>query len=343
MPAPRMLTGWLMAIWFGRSLASRVIGACLAPLSLLTRWHSRRARDAIASLPPPRTPVLVVGNLLVGGTGKTPLTIALARSLAASGLSVGLLCSGYGGRRQDARIVRGDADAAEHGDEAVMLAFESALPVAAARRRDHALECLLAAHPRLDVVISDDGLQHRHLARTLELVVFDRRGLGNGRLLPAGPLREGLPPAGRLAAIAINDAPLPMGIRAEHAFGFRIRATRLSRIDGHARLSLEEFGARHSGRALCALAGIGDPDRFFEMLERHGVHPTRRLALPDHAAISADDLARITEPLIVMTAKDAVKCRSFADGRCWVLQIEAEPDPQLVPWLRGVLLGKQTA
>jgi len=338
-----MLTRLVMAIWFGRGPVSRLLAALLSPLSALTRWHSRGARSAIARHAPPRVPVLVVGNLLVGGTGKTPLVLALGRALAASGLGVGLLCSGYGARREDARMVRGEDDATEQGDEAVLLASESGLPVAAGRRRDRALECLVTAYPRLDLVISDDGLQHRHLARTLELVVFDRRGLGNGLLLPAGPLREALPPDGQFTAIAVNDAVVPPGVRALHSFGFRIEAVGLTHMRSGETLSPDAFRARHPGHELCALAGIGEPARFFDSLVRQGLHPTRRLALADHARIAADDLAAIAEPLIVMTAKDAVKCRAFADGRCWVLRVEAKPDPQLFTWLRGALLGNKTA
>jgi len=338
-----MLTRPVMAIWFGRGPVSRVLAALLIPFSVLTRWHSMRARAAIARHAPPQLPVLVVGNLLVGGTGKTPLVVALARALAASGLGVGLVCSGYGARRQDARLVRAEDEAGEQGDEAVLLASESGLPVAAGRRRDQALECLLAAYPGLDLVISDDGLQHQHLARTVELVVFDRRGLGNGLLLPAGPLREALPADGQLSAIAVNDAPAPRGVRAAHTFGFRIRALGLAHMGSGETLSPDAFRTRHSGQALCALAGIGEPTRFFDTLEEQGIHPTHRLALADHARISASDLAAIPEPLIVMTAKDAVKCRGFADDRCWILRVEAEPDPQLLIWLQGALLGNKTA
>lgn len=343
MSARGMLTRWILSVWFGQTPVSRAVAALLGPLSLLTHWHSVRARRAIERLPSPRTSVLVVGNLLAGGTGKTPLVIALAKAISASGVRVGLLCSGYGARRSDARQVRAGDDAGEHGDEAVLLATESGLPVAAGRRRDRALECLLAAHPEIDLVISDDGLQHRHLPRTLELVVFDSRGLGNGRLLPAGPLREALPADRNLGAIAVNDSPPPPGVNARQVFQFRIQPTGLSRIGDGQWLSPEAFQARHRGRAICALAAIGAPERFFTLLGQLGIAPTRTLALADHAPISADLLAEIPEPLVVMTAKDAVKCRRFADDRCWVLHIEAQPDPQLLIWLQGALLGNKTA
>ncbi len=342
-PAGPALTRLAQAVWFGHSPAGRILATVLRPLAALTRRHAREARRQIARLARPRPPVLVVGNLLVGGTGKTPLVIGIARALSERGLKVGLLCSGYRARRSDAREVRAADDALEQGDEAVLLAHATGLPVAAGRRRDQALACLLKGHPGLDLVISDDGLQHRYLPRSLELVVFDRRGLGNGLTLPAGPLREPIHPGQIFPAIAVNDSEAPQGVRADRIFNFRVEPIGLSRINTEQSMSLAGFRELFGGERLCALAGIGEPGRFFDLLSRHGIATGRTIALADHAPIAADTLSSIDEPLIVMTAKDAVKCRDFADDRCWVLDVEVRPDPQLLDWLQGALLGNETA
>lgn len=333
----------IQGLWFGGSGWARTVSGLISPISGLTRWYARRARYAIERLPAPQPPVVIIGNLLAGGTGKTPLTIAVARALAASGLRIGLLCSGYGAARHDARMVSADDDAALNGDEPVLLACATGLPVAAGRRRDQALEQLRLAAPGLDLVLSDDGLQHRHLPRTAEVIVFDARGLGNGRLLPAGPLREPLPRGRPLQAVALNEAEMPAGVQCERRFHFRIEPVGLSRLDGSEFMSIESFRAWSAEHALCALAGIGDPDRFFRSLHRHGIHPSRTLALPDHAPITAADLRAIDEPLILMTEKDAVKCRGFADQRCWVLRVEARVDPALIAWLQEIARGIETA
>ncbi len=331
------------ALWFGHGLVARILALALSPLALLTQRHARAARAAIHALPPPSPPVLIIGNLVAGGTGKTPLVIGVSQALRARGLRIGLLCNGYGASRSDARLVAPSDDPREHGDEAVLLALESGCPVAAGRRRDQALARLLAAHPDLDLVIADDGMQHRHLPRSIELVVFDERGLGNGRLLPAGPLREPLPPGGRLQAIALNETEPPPEIQAERRFDFQVETVGFCRPNGSEPLDPAAFRDRLGEQSVAALAGIGQPTRFFASLAACGIRVQTRLTLPDHAPISPDLLASIAAPVVVMTSKDAVKCRGFADERCWVLRVAARADPALVDWLMGALSGIKTA
>jgi tetraacyldisaccharide 4'-kinase len=167
--------------------------------------------------------------------------------------------------------------------------------------------------------------------------------LGNGLTLPAGPLREPIHPGQIFPAIAVNDSEAPQGVRADRIFNFRVEPIGLSRINTEQSMSLAGFRELFGGERLCALAGIGEPGRFFDLLSRHGIATGRTIALADHAPIAADTLSSIDEPLIVMTAKDAVKCRDFADDRCWVLDVEVRPDPQLLDWLQGALLGNETA
>ncbi|MBN9424868.1 MAG: tetraacyldisaccharide 4'-kinase, partial [Burkholderiales bacterium] len=315
-------------------------------------------------------PVVVVGNLVAGGAGKTPLLAALAEALSAGGWRVGIIASGYGAARRDARLVGADDDPAEHGDEAVLLAQTTGLPLAAARRRAEALALLIARHPGLQVVLSDDGLQHASLPRSVELAVFDARGAGNGRLLPAGPLREPLEHARRMDALLLNGeaaAPLPHA----RCFRFRVEPVRFVPVaaargagagagsgadadavrssadavplhPGAAPIAPQDFAHFAGKRNVLAVAGTGAPQRFFDTLRALGLAP-RCLALPDHAPLDAATLAAQPEPIIVMTTKDAVKCRGWADDRCWALEVRAVVDPAFIDWLIGALRGHTPA
>jgi tetraacyldisaccharide 4'-kinase len=215
---------------------------------------------------------------------------------------------------------------------------------------------LLNAHPEIDVVISDDGLQHAALARTLEIAVFDRRGVGNGRLLPAGPLREPLEHLAGMDAIAINgDAPSPLakqGDAVPRVFRFRVVPHRFVRVDERAEpLGLDAFrelvqqgspaagaGTPSSGGAsLTAVAGIGEPQRLFDTLVQLGLPPALRVAPGDHRTLDAATLAALPGRFVVMTTKDAVKCRAWADARCWALEVCAEPEPDFIDWLEDEL------
>ncbi|MGE0807703.1 MAG: tetraacyldisaccharide 4'-kinase [Burkholderiaceae bacterium] len=342
----------------------------LSPLSALTASVAARKRRRIAALPPPQPPVVVIGNLVAGGSGKTPLLAALAEALRRGGWRIGIIANGYGGRRRDARLVGPYDDPAEHGDEAVLLAQLTGLPLAAARRRDEALALLRSTHPELQLVLSDDGLQHAWLPRSVELAVFDARGAGNGRLLPAGPLREPLAHAADMDALLLNgDAapPLPH----PRCFRFHVEPVRFVPVAvtpgaaaaGAAAAGVAAAGAAVAGaaayavrtaiaphdfaqlaadRGLLAVAGIGAPQRFFDTLHGLGLNP-RCVALPDHAPLDAAMLAAAPEPLIVMTAKDAVKCRHLADDRCWALEVRAVLDPAFIDWLIGTLRGRTLA
>lgn len=301
-----------------------------------------RRRLAIARLAAPPVPVVVVGNLVAGGAGKTPLVVALVEALGQRGWHPGVLASGYGARRGDARVVPADGDALEHGDEPVLLARRTGRPVAAGRARAHALRTLLAAHPEVDVVVSDDGLQHAHLARSVEIAVFDDRGVGNGRCLPAGPLRAPLAQAMSVDAIALNGAaraPLPH----PRTFGFRIEPVCFVALDGErAPVPTGEFARGIVGRDVLAVAATGAPQRFFATLRTLGID-ARTVAFADHAVIDSRTLAGLEAACIVMTEKDAVKCAAWADARCWSLRVRAIPEPGFVDWLIETLHGPTPA
>ena len=311
------------------------VSALLAPLSLLfgVVAAARRAgyRVGLASRVRLPVPVVVVGNITAGGTGKTPLTVWLAQTLRAQGRSPGIVCRGYGGSKSAPQPVLPDSDPYACGDEAVLLAQRSGCPVWTAADRPVAARALLAAVPGCDVVVSDDGLQHYALQRDLEICVVDGdRGFGNGWLLPAGPLRE---PRSRLAAVdAIvvngrgNQSLLP-AIRQfnPQCIGMQLEARGFWNLRDRSR----RVGAEHfRGKRIHAVAGIGNPERYFQQLSDMGLDTTAH-AFPDHHAYAEGELDFPGADAVVMTEKDAVKCQSFAAATWWAMAVDAVPDAGL--------------
>ncbi|WP_111656455.1 tetraacyldisaccharide 4'-kinase [Isoalcanivorax indicus] len=297
----------------------------LRPLGALTARVARRRLGRLRKGPDAApVPVLVVGNITVGGTGKTPLVIALCRAAAARGIKVVVISRGYGARPPSLPwTVTPQQSAAEAGDEPLLISHATDVPVIIDPQRVRALTAALDLQP--DLVISDDGLQHYALARTAEIAVVDaRRGLGNGRCLPAGPLREPASRLDRVDWVVINgDGPF------RHAGGvpMQLDAPWLENAASQERVPLAAFVARYP--QVHALAGIGDPERFFGMLRGSGFvvqpHP-----FPDHHAFVADDLALPGDAPVIMTEKDLVKCRDFVSPRCWVLPVTATLPPGFI-------------
>ena len=240
-------------------------------------------------------PVVVVGNVVVGGSGKTPLVIALARHLRSRGIAAGVVSRGYGRSSTGCQEVRPDSDARKAGDEPLLVARTCAVPVFVAARRAQAARALLDAYPSTQVILCDDGLQHYALRRDIEICVFDERGTGNGWLLPAGPLREPWP---RRVDLVVHTGHPPgiAGFEAQRRLANHVR-----RADGTQRAL-----AALQGQPLQAVAAIGRPEAFFAMLREAGLTLTRTVALADH-----DDLADLPPPPVgcelVCTEKDAVK------------------------------------
>jgi tetraacyldisaccharide 4'-kinase len=276
-------------------------------------------------------PVVVVGNLVVGGTGKTPLVLWVVDALRGRGLRPGIVSRGYRGANTSAQRVPADGDPARFGDEPVLLAERSGAPVWVGRDRVAAARGLLAAHPRCDVLVCDDGLQHYALARDVEIAVEDERGHGNGLLLPAGPLRE---PASRAV-----DAVVVNGGTAAGAFEMRLVPDGLRRVGGRG----EEIPlAVLRGKRLHAVAGIGNPARFFATLRGLGLEFVPH-AFPDHHAWRADELDFADCDIVLMTEKDAVKCRAFGRDDLVALRVQARVDPRLADLLAARIHGPQAA
>jgi tetraacyldisaccharide 4'-kinase len=284
-------------------------------------------------------PVIVVGNITVGGAGKTPLVAAIVDALRSRGFRPGIVSRGYGRAGRDVRSVVASDDARDTGDEPLILA-EAGVPVWVGADRAATAQALLAAHPDVDVIVADDGLQHYGLARDVEIAVVDgERALGNRLLLPAGPLRE---PPSRLATV---DAVVRLrtGGTPAHAAAGEFTMTQAPQpwrnlVDPELPFDV----ATLHDPATAAIAGIAHPERFFGALIAHGF-AGRTHAFPDHHAYSRDDVAFAGAPAILMTQKDAVKCRAFADSRMWMLPIRAHVDPALIELVVEKLDGSQVA
>jgi tetraacyldisaccharide 4'-kinase len=333
----------LVVAWYTPQLTP--LTAALTPLSVVFRIAvaARRALYRGGALRAARlpVPVVVVGNVTVGGSGKTPLTIALARALEKRGWRPGIVSRGYGGANESPRAVEADSTPDEVGDEPVLLA-RNGMPVWVGRDRSAAARALLAVHSECNVIVADDGLQHYAMGRTVEVAVVDAsRGLGNGFMLPAGPLRE---PASRLdevdAVVRLMNTPNGPATRISS------RQSTLSLAgDSFIRVNSPAVAAAAPAfrmKGVHAIAGIGNPERFFEHLRSLGIDAFCR-AFPDHHRFTPADLALPDASAILMTEKDAVKCVAFADDRCWALPVRAVIEDSLVTLIEERLRGFQTA
>ena len=303
------MRGWLQSCWWdGRH---RWLLAALVPLSLLYRLlfllHRQAALAGLRreSRPPLSVPVVVVGNRVVGGAGKTPVTIALVESLLAAGWSPGVVSRGYGSRHAHARPVSSTSPAAEVGDEPLLIARRTGQPVWVGHDRLAVARALCRAQPQVDVIVCDDGLQHVRLPRQVEVIVFDSRGVGNGWVLPAGPLREPLAAHPPPNAVVLYNAVRASTPWPGHLLQRRL-AGALPLADWWSGRTPDAVWLREwAGREVQAAAGIGEPERFFRMLEAAGLR-VQRYPLPDHHAWQEVPQGPGNVPLLV-TEKDAVK------------------------------------
>jgi tetraacyldisaccharide 4'-kinase len=279
----------------------------------------------------PGIPVIVVGNLTVGGSGKTPLTLWIAEFLKKKGWSPAIVSRGYGASASAPRAATLADEAEAVGDEPIVLSRRSGCPVWVGADRLAVIEALRGQHAEVNVLVLDDGLQHYRLRRDLEIAVVDSRGLGNGFLLPAGPLRE------RPRRLRSVDAVVSHGSSVA-GYAMKLEGETVHRMtDARDRRPVQSF----RGQKVHAVAGIGNPNRFFLHLTRLGVrvvpHP-----FPDHHRLTPGELDFRDEAPVMMTEKDAVKLRRYGRANWWVLPVTAQLDPAFGDWLLGKLDGRRS-
>lgn len=281
-------------------------------------------------------PVIVVGNITTGGTGKTPVTIWLVNALRERGLAAGIVSRGYGGSRSSTSMrVDAASDPTVVGDEPVLLAQRTQCPVVVDANRARAAQML--ADDGVDVIVADDGLQHYRLERTYEICVIDgARGLGNRLLLPAGPLRETIDRLEEVDQILVNgmrhEESTDITVGEQNAIEFNLVASEVERLNG----SLTRPIKRFSGTTVHGIAAIGNPTRFFDMLRAHGIQVIEH-ALRDHAAISQRDLEFGDDFDVLMTEKDAVKLGHVSSDKYWVVPVDMQIDAVAAgPWLEQI-------
>jgi tetraacyldisaccharide 4'-kinase len=306
---------FLDRLWYG----NYPLSILLLPLSWLYAGYIslRRFAYMAGALPVQKVkvPVIVVGNITVGGTGKTPLIIWLGDYLIQKGLKPGFISRGYGGRSKKwPQQVRADSNPSLVGDEPVLIAQRSCCPVAVSPNRYIAAMELLA-HTDCDILLCDDGLQHLNLYRDIEIAVIDGdRRFGNGRCLPAGPLREGIGQLDKVDLVVANGKAGKNEFLMEY-----IQTGIVSLQDDNEFLDIEDL----RGKDVHAVAGIGNPQRYFSYLRSMGIRVIKH-EFPDHYDFESKDLNFNDELAIVMTEKDAVKCRQFEINNCWFLKIDVE-------------------
>jgi tetraacyldisaccharide 4'-kinase len=342
--------------WFARTWLRRGPAACLLyPLSwlfaLLTALRRLFYRIGVLQSERLPVPVIVVGNVFVGGTGKTPLTIWLVQALQRAGFHPGVISRGYGSRHgnEDSEYaVSATSTPQQAGDEPLLIYQRTQCPLVVGRHRAAAAKALLTANPQVNVIVSDDGLQHYALQRDIEIVLFDARGTGNGWLLPAGPLRESASRRRDFTVInaAARTSDWPQGAVQMQLIG----AVAENLQDASQKMPLAGLQRSLDPAApalrIAAAAGIGHPERFFTMLRNSGL-VFDDIPLPDHFDFNDFSFAGVAADLILITEKDAVKCRHITalkdDPRLWVVPVSAHLDGALAEQIVEKLRGHPTA
>jgi tetraacyldisaccharide 4'-kinase len=289
-----------------------------------------------------RAAVIVVGGISVGGTGKTPLVIWLVEALRERGFNPGVVSRGYRGASRGPRAVGAGDSAAEVGDEPLLIARRTGAPLWIGADRVAAGEALLRDAPACDVIVADDGLQHYRLCRDVEIAVIDAPGVGNGWLLPAGPLREPLKRLHAVDAVVAAAGVWPERVDRRslaRLFSMTMSGDRFYRLeDPDSTCGADEL----RGKRLHAVAGIGNPQRFFAHLARLGLRFERH-SFSDHHRFRTGDLDFEDCDVIVMTEKDAVKCAGLARCETWVLPVDADVSPGLADFVVEKICGRQAS
>lgn len=313
------LERWLLNVWYGDGRLGQYLllplSGIFCVLAAVRRWRHQRRQSRHT------VPVIVVGNISVGGTGKTPLVIWLVERLREAGFTPGVVSRGFGAKGGQRLVAQSDR-AAEVGDEPLLIVRRTGVPLAIGRDRNQAIAALLQ-QSACDIVLADDGLQHYRMGRDLEICVVDgERRFGNGFCLPAGPLREPVSRLERCDFVVTNGETMQVG------------GDTLVNLATAAQQALAEF----AGRTVHVVTGIGNPQRFIRTLEQAGLQVLPHI-YPDHHAFSGAELQFDDAFPILMTEKDAVKCRQFVTPNVWYLPVTAVLDAQLAATLLTRLQG----
>ncbi len=313
------IENWLLRHWYGKHRPPWYL-RMLEPV-YRAAWQRAQKKQRVGSgIFRPDLPLIVVGNITAGGSGKTPLVIRLCQLALDMNLKPGIASTGYGRQSSDTLLVGADSDTRTCGDEPVLLALRTGVPVVVAARRRDAVKSLTEMD--LDLVFSDDGLQQADLARDIEFCVVDgARGLGNGHLIPAGPLRETVERLRQVDYIVTNGEwagkPDDVDVNVMH-----LQASVVRSLDDTTEYSLDDFRQNHTGIPIHAVAGIGNPQRFFRMLGTLGINAEPH-GFSDHHSFTAKDFETTRDgSVIIMTEKDAVKCRTLGLENAWYLPVE---------------------
>lgn len=326
------LQTYLNRLWYHPSCAQRLFSILLLPLAWLLQLfaqHQKNKHSARAEIL--SVSVIVVGNIAIGGTGKTPVIIALSKALLAAGFSPGVVSRGYGGVSDEyPLLLKNDTPVAESGDEPALIFQASGVPVCVAPLRTDAVKRLI--EEGCDVILSDDGLQHYKMARDFELVVIDAsRKLGNNRTLPAGPLREPRSRLQRVDCIVSNGENLESLHKKQ--FQMKLLPSQWVALSTNKSVALADFDC---AAPAFAISGIGNPQRFFTTLGSLNIESENH-SFPDHHDFCLDDLEPFSGKRLLMTAKDAVKCANFCsqlDCQQWYfLEVEAEFDSEFYEFI----------
>lgn len=330
----------LLRVWSGRGVFACLLWPLSKLFQLIISFRFALFVLGFKSQTKFDVPVLVVGNIFLGGTGKTPLVIWLVQQLKLAGWRPGVISRGYAADAATLSEVHTDSSASEVGDEPLLIALRADCPVIVGRNRVAAAHALLLAHPTVNIIISDDGLQHYALARDIEILMFDQRGIGNGWLLPAGPLRETAQRRRDFTVLNASAGIVTAGIGTD-VVHMQLMPDKLFCLSApEQRMTLTDMKEKR----VTAAAGIGHPERYFSMLRRAGLN-FESLPLNDHHVFSAKSFCDIDAEIILITEKDAVKCQQIAelrsDVRIWVVPVSAQLAPDLLANILKLISEKQ--
>jgi len=340
----------LLNYWYNNKPLLLPLRALLHLLELLTKFWLKRQPAIQKKHSEALPPVVIVGNFIVGGAGKTPVVRHLVDKLKTRGFKPGVISRGYGRKASDIGIytpgeANNEALASRIGDEPAWLAQALECPIAVGADRTATLSALYAANPQLDVVVSDDGLQHKALARMFEIVVCDERGFGNGFLLPAGPLREPITASHRIDAFVLTAGEWDRRMLSEVSVRKPLyRAVMLFKdwrnVATNQTVSAEAAANLWQGQTVIAVAGLANPSKFFRVIDSQKIDYTP-LVVPDHYEYPQNFVESLNAPVILTTGKDAVKWKN--DDRVWIADIEFDIPDELINALEEKLRGPKNA